>query len=414
MRIVWSCGVAFAAALALGCGGDDVVQGAGGASSSSSSAEGGGGSAASSTTGAGGAGGVAGQGGQGGQGGSEPSVECLGKEVYEAHFALKVDSLCVVASYTASHAQGYPNWPSWGRHGGLLTLQQLSSPQDAFTLTRFGQPTGPSGAMDEKVSASLGLNLSISPLYLNSKALDLANSDATVVGYDVFGSSDGELVIVNASSVLERHDVNGIYDYAMLAAKNEVGRLLYTALTPLDSATSPAKAGLYAADICKGQTGFCGKETLFQSGDATGPVVVDAAGNAFALFPNLANSTQQLRGFLGAKVAFKSPATPGTELASVAGTGSELAALAPIKEDGDGYLLFQPNDSNFVAQDPIVVAYKTDGGSIVGTAPEVGVDLVAEGAGVHLLNDDKGRIWLGVGTGMSETTYFVLDHAPLK
>ena len=111
-------------------------------------------------TGTSGAGGGGGQ-GQGGAGGSGSA--CLDGAVAAPWFTLQTDELCVVEAHHAAVLVGYdPNAnfylrvPTWGRHGGPLTLTPVDD--GTITLSRWAVPSDPQGELvgsDTVVDAGL-------------------------------------------------------------------------------------------------------------------------------------------------------------------------------------------------------------------------------------------------------------------
>jgi hypothetical protein len=65
-----------------------------------------------------------------------------------------------------------------------------------------------------------------------------------------------------------------------------------------------------------------------------------------------------------------------------------------------------------VAQDVIAVRYAVSGDGLLSSGTSPAIDLVTDGASADLVSDAQGRIWLGVSSGMDETTYFVIDRKP--
>ncbi len=376
-------------------------------STTSSSAGNGGSGGSGSSGGSGGSGGATGATGGSGTGGSAPEG-CMDSAVHEPYFSFKLDGLCVVAHYTAPYAQGYPNTPTWGRHGGPLTLEQAMNGGDTVTLHRFSPPDATSGALVKASSGLMALDVATSPLYINTNALDLIPGTPTVVGYDVFGKPDGEMLWLSDKGVEQRFDVNGLFAYATIPGPNNQTRLLYTAVSAVNLADDPPEPGLFAIDICELST-VCGYAALEIRGDASGPIVVDSAGNVIGVFPSLKTGTQEVLGFAVAEVGFKKLGGGGAVLAELEGSGLPLATLAPTTAD-HGIALFQTTNASFEAQDIIAIPYYNDSGELLSTGPVPAIDIVTDKAGADLFNDDQGRIWLGVGTNSDETTYFVIDR----
>ena len=69
---------------------------------------------------------------------------------HEGVFTLDVPELCLVAKYDAPFAAASYAPPTWGRHGGPLTLAQAyngPTPTDELTLTRWAVPTEATGTL---------------------------------------------------------------------------------------------------------------------------------------------------------------------------------------------------------------------------------------------------------------------------
>jgi hypothetical protein len=366
------------------------------------------------TTGAGAGGAGAGGAGAGGalEGGGGASGACLPSSSHADVFTLPAD-LCVVATYDAPFAVASYTPPSWGRHGGPMTLVQAfagADPVDEITLTRWQLPGEPGGSLS--AAEVLGpLAVGASPMaYFASVATDLPGTPWTVVAY-ADATFAGELVALDDDTIADRWSVNGYYWGA--AVGTGTPRLVHTSQGALEDAAG-ATAGLYAADFCAGPA-LCagGAATIDTWGNATGPLAADGAGNVFAVQTDFVSDDQTLRGFAAAAIAPGEPAVTGTDLFTVPGFGSSLAAIAPAG-GAPGWVLFQPQtfDGTVVADDVVGARFSVSGDTLsaVGDA-STAISFTEPNTDVSLMGDGQGRIWLGLATGASSSTFFVIAPA---
>lgn len=370
-------------------------------------------------SGASGSGASGGSGVGGGGGGSG----CLDPSEHAAIFSVDDPGLCVVAHYTAPVRVGLdPNTfqsviPSWGRHDGPLVTQQTfdnGAPINEITLSRFSVPSGASGALGgPMVEGPLAPATTEPNPFMNPWAIDLPFASWTVVGWALFGGTDGEAIMITGGAVAEHFSVVGLYSIAGVQKGND-GRIVHASLTGLEDAMGTQLVGVYATDIC--DTAPCGASiALHVEGDASGPVALDQDGNLFALFPDLAIGDQGLRAWNAASIAPMAAANAGTELARPAGSGTALAALAPKGADA-GYLLFQPFDgSSFTLGNVMMQRYTADMTSVAADGElDTALTLATAGAEVTLMGAPNDTVWVGVVTAESpvESTFFVLARTP--
>ncbi len=350
-----------------------------------------------------------------------PQVKCLDAASYSATFTLADPALCVVAKYTAPFTVGFDTAtfaeiaPTWGRHGGPVTLVQSGK---NVTLTRWKLPAGATGALT--VASTVGpVDTAISPqiapqmLFMNAWAVDLPFNNWTALGWADFGTPNGELILLAGSAIDARFPASGVFAAEGLAAAGK-NRILTASLSALGG--SGASTGLYTADMCGKALCAMGTAQAQKQGNASGPVARDAAGNVFAVFPDIGTKKQQIAGWAAAQIAPGAAAPAGAALATLDGSGVSIAAKAP-SGNLPGFVLFQPAVM-FVSQNVTVLHYAVAAGKIaaLGTAA-AGIVPAKAGSEVRLMSDDQGRLWAGIATGTNpnapESTFFVLDRAPM-
>jgi hypothetical protein len=351
----------------------------------------------------------------------EASVaSCIENSGADAFFAVADTTKCVVGVYTVA----VPALAAltWGRHGGPVGF-------DGKRLVRYAVPATSKGTLTATSTAVTVPNVP-GGVFWGSQALDLPFFPTlkwTAIAYTGSGAAaPGEIVIVDDTGVVaKRYNVNGFFAETAIATSG--GRLLYTGLSPLATAASATNAGgLYAADTCgtaasnprllPESDGTCGaplKVSTWQAG-ASGPVTVDAAGNAFAILSTFGGN-QEMRGFEHDTIARGATATAGTTMFTIPGYTSELAA------DGKA-AYFQPNDSStYAALDVQRVLYTVDANAKMVSpngAPATFLTMTKAGTPVALLTDDKGYLWVGVSNpgaddaGPISSTFFVLADKP--
>ena len=411
-----------------GCG-SDAEPPAAQTTSSAGGGVGGSGGGTGGGNGGGNGGGGGGGGVGGGVGGGAPIEPCLDSGKYEDAFELTEPGLCVVARYEAPFIVGFDeNYvelaPTWGRHGGPLTLKQTGT---AFTLARWKLPPGAEGnlALD---GTPAPIESAISPmnapasLFLNASATDLPFGDWTLVGWSEFGTPKGEALLVGPKGIEQRLSTAGLYAVAGLHTQGRA-RILSASLSGLGQPGSTV--GLYASDFCPaGPTfGACGANSgsvknglVTKAGDASGPVTVDHAGHAFAVFPSLASDEQTIMGYAAETIAPGAATPVATVLATLAGSGTSLAALAPSANEA-GFAFFQPAQT-FVPGNVLIQRYEVvqKGKALAPKgAPSNAIVPKAPGSDVRLMVDDKGRLWasLRVDPKQSKSSFFVIDRRSL-
>jgi hypothetical protein len=403
--------------LALGCS-DETT--------SSNSSNGGNGGTGANTGGNGGAGantgGMGGAGGGMGGAGGVNTLTCLDASEHDAVFTIDAQGLCLVEKYSLPLYVGFdPNTfviivPTWGRHGGPLTMEQASAnglPVDEITLRRWALPMETSG--DLTVGEQLGplqLGAANGNPFLNPTAVDLPFNDWTIVAYDDFGAPSGEAFALNGTTVEQTFDVNGFLAVVGVS-QGANSRMLHASASPIGTPAVDVK-GMYASDICQNPV-VCNAETMHIEGDAGGPLAADTAGNVFGVFPDLAGGMQTLRGFDANEVGPMSAPSAGLAMSTIAGSGLSLAAMAPQGGEA-GWVFFQVLDQNFTYSDPVAQRYDDNGNAIsaVDATLTKALTMVTPGTEVTLMSDDQGRLWVGVADGAMATTstLYVLDRAP--
>lgn len=360
--------------------------------------------------GAAGCGDESGRGGGGsstGTGGGGGGVTCLDAAGFADLFAIADAGWCAVGKYDADAGLGY-QVPSWGSHGGPLTVAQDASGGGA-TLTRWTVPSGATGSLTgAPTSVAAGVP---DGGFLAAQAVDLPFFGWTALAWqNAYPDITGELVMAKGGAVAKTFAVNGAYAFAGVGAEAG-GRLYYTALSRLGQ-SSESVNGLYAVDACGSDLGAgtgCTPPVLVAGwGDVSGPVAVDAAGNVFAVLPSMATGKQEARGFAASAVAPGTGATDGASLFELDGFGSALAAVAPSGEL-DGALVFQPMDTKGAALDVIAQAYTAAGGAVAakGAASKLLTVPASDPPALYLMTDGGGRLWVAA-TSTSSTTFVVL------
>ncbi len=365
----------------------------------------------------GGPSGVGGAGGEpsgvGGGGGTSP---CLESARYEAVFTLEHAELCVEATFTAPFEVGYAITPKWGRHGGPVTLVQIFdgvNPTDEVTITRWSVPVSPEDtlvALETLGPLSLGVGTQAVGPFVSPAVIDLPLSSWSLVGW-TGASSVGEIVALDGATVADRWANVGFFDGATVD-DGTVARLVHTGQSELeDGDAGGAACGVYAADFCSGPA-LCATEptvTVATWGLANGPLARDTSGHIFALNTDYLEETQELRAFHASDMAPGQAGESGTELFTLAGYGSTLAVIDAAPGE-DGIVLFQPVEG-LTPQAVIAQRFRVTGNAVAGQGtPSTALTLVG-GEAITLMNDDSGRVWLGVPSS-GQTRFFVLTRRP--
>lgn len=389
--------VALSMIAAAGCGDDTGGNG------------GSGGTTSTATGGSGGAGGTTSTSSQVGGGGGTGDG-CLAASEHASLFTIADPAYCAVARYEAEIALGY-QLPSWGRHGGPLTVVQDDA-GGGVTLTRWTAPAAATGTL-QKQETHVDIMLPTGA-FISQQATDVPFFGWTAVGWSGgFPDTAGKMILLQGSTIHRSYDVNGAYAMAGVGDATS-GRLLFSALSPLGS-TALGDTALYAADACELPQPDLGAGTGCQAsleiaawGDSSGPVAVDHDGNAFAVLASFGLGSQEARGFSASEVARGAAATPGAKLFELPGFGSSLAAITP-KDGAPGKLVFQPYDASAAPLDVIAQSYLVTGGKLSADgAPQKLLGMpAAGGVSLYLITDDADRLWVAAA-GEKSTTFVVL------
>lgn len=329
------------------------------------------------------------------------AADCLTSSGSGAFFTINDASKCVVGVYTV--AAPSLSTLTWGRHNGPLGFESGAT----LNIVRYAVPQTATGALTPARTAVTVANVP-NGVFWGSQALDFPffpTLSWTAIAYTGSGAGfPGEVIIVNDTGAVQtRYDVNGFF--AETAVATSGGRLLYTGLSPIAaSPTSTNAGGLYAADTCGTAAS---NPRLLPQGDSTcaapfqvstwqagssGPVAVDASGNAFAILSTFGGN-QELRGFEHDTVARGAAAVAGTPLFSMTGYTTELAA------DGKA-AYFQSNDATtYTPLDVQRVSYTVDANAKTISAagsPTTFLTMTKPGTAVALIVDGQGRLWVGV------------------
>jgi hypothetical protein len=396
------CAAAIGIAAAGGCGGSGKsASGTGGGATSTSTTTTS--TSTSSSTGTGGA-------GTGGSG-----VTCLPATAYAGTFTISDATFCAVAVYTADETLS--SQPSWGSHGGPLTLV-ADATGGGVTLERWTAPSGVMGVLT-KTTTHVAAGVPTGA-YLNAQANDLPFFQWTAISWTGPGTATtGEIALIAAGAVATTYTANGPFWLAGISDGAGQGRLLFTGLSPLGAPTTDTN-GLYAADACSAPTQELGAGTgcaasqLIDAWDEySGPIALDKNGNAIVVLTSATADTQEARGYTAAQVARGAPAAKGTTLFSIDGYSGSLAALAPTAT-APGLVVFEPFDAtSYFALDVIEQVYSVTGGVVAASGAPTTLLTVPTmmTTGPSFITDEADRLWVAV-SGTTSTTYVVLQRAP--
>jgi len=322
----------------------------------------------------------------------------------------------LVAKYEAAKEMDFFVSPTWGRHDGPLTLHSVTGGAGGGVaeamVTRWQVPTNATGQLTAQ-DTIVNVNISSNPVFLGAQAVDLPFGNWTAVSWTgQFGSTDGEIIMLDGVNPASRYPVVGIWGVVGLDGGSGTGRVLHTSLTALNDAAGTQTPGVYAADFGSGPT-FSAAVTVATWGDATGAIATDQDGNVFAIQTSYTNGDQSLRGFAATKVAPQAGPAAGDALWTIAGYGTELAAVSP---DGasSGLVFYQPFDSSsYEALNVVVQPYSATTNQITAAGSHSdGLTMTNTNTATKLMTDDDGRLWVGIGTATGVTTFFVLDRSP--
>jgi hypothetical protein len=406
----WISAAIAGAMAASACGGGGATgTGGGGGTTSASTGSTGGGSTASSTgsTGSTGTGGATGTGGGGGGG-----TTCLDGTSFASLFTIADPAFCAVAVYTADESIGYQA-PTWGTHGGPLWF--VADASGGVTLERWTPPAGATGKLTKQTTH---VDTMIpTGAFAGAQAVDLPFFGWTALAWTgAAPSTQGDVIMIKGGAVDRTFAVNGTYGLAGVGTATS-GRLLTTALSPVGAAATDLN-GFYGADACSSPTPDLGAGTgcgapaeIAAWGDASGPVAVDHAGNAFVVLASFGMGTQEARGFASAGVAKGGAPEAGATLFTLPGFGSALAALAPSGSQ-PGLLVFQPFDgTTFAPLDVVAQAYTAGAAVAAQGAPTKLLTVPTDAtAGLSFLGDAQDRLWVASVTSDTSTTFVVLER----
>lgn len=176
-----------------------------------------------------------------------PSADCLAPPAYETIATVPAAAeVCVVGAHAAPGL--FMTAPTWGRHGGLLTVRPGET-DGTITLERWNDPASPTDALnptattiDPMIEGSIDEDV-----FLGYQAIDLVDFDWTLISYTRLDVT-GEVLAIAREAVVERFDMYGFYSGATVGG-DPYGRLLYSGQSELGETTTGAQA-LYAADDC--------------------------------------------------------------------------------------------------------------------------------------------------------------------
>jgi hypothetical protein len=298
----------------------------------------------------------------------------------------------------------YGTLPTWGRHGGLLvsTFDATGGDLSGVSLSRLSAPVGVNGNLVDAGAVAIDLGLGAGN-FPGAQVVDIWGDRSAFAYTGTPFDTEGGLVLLDASALVSDLTLIGGFGLGALSQLPD-DRLLYTALSPVGAA-APLAAGLYVATRCDPGE-LCDGAAIATWGDATGPLAVDAAGNAFAVMTSF-DGSQAARGWSAEQLDAGAAAGPGTDVFAIAGFGSPLAALAPSGAR-EGLLVFQAADATtFLPVAPIAVRYAIADGVVVAEAEE---PFLAAGPDtpVSLVADGEERLWVGVPREGGGSTFVVL------
>ena len=343
------------------------------------------------------------------------SAGCLPAAAYAGTFTIDDPAFCAVAVYTAGEPPS--SQPSWGSHGGPLTVV-LDSAGGGVTLERWTAPAGAMGALT-KATAHVAAGVPMGA-NLGAQANDLPFFGWTAIAWTGPGTATtGQIALIAAGAVASTYSANDPYWLAGFTGGAAEGRLLHTGLSPIGAPSTDVN-GLYAADACSspqqelGAGTGCGAPMRIDAWDEDpGPIALNKNGDAFVVLVSPSTGTQEARGYGAAQVASGAPPVMGATLFTVDGYSGSLAALTPTAS-APGLLVFQPVDETTNdALDVIEQAYTVSGGVVAasGTAAKMLTVPAMMTTGVSFITDGADRLWVAVPGG-SSTTYVVLQRSP--
>lgn len=237
----------------------------------------------------------------------------------------------------------------WGNHDGPMVTTQVYTAQDASAPTpgvlRYtAPPPGVGTTTATSIAFAKATGLPSTLFYGPDGLVDLPNGREAILTYTGSGAAfPGEALLYSKDydRVIARARTNGIYS----AVGASGGTLVYSALSPFASQASATNDnGLYVSSPCGTElvaTGACkAPAKLFGWSGSSGPVAVDALGNAFvaaslgsgdALYGASTNDIVAMAP--ASRVDLGSTGTQGTS--SIAAVGPEGASFGYVF--GKGY-----------------------------------------------------------------------------
>lgn len=223
----------------------------------------------------------------------------------------------------------------WGNHGGPMVTTQVYTAQDAasapgvirYALPQAAQGTATATSVPFVRAAALPSTLFYGP----DGMVDLPNGNEALLTYTGSGAGfPGEALVYTKdyTSLVARARTNGIYSAIGVPS----GAIVFSALSPFSATASATQDnGLYVAARCGAElvaTGACKPPAkLFGWSGSSGPVAVDALGNAFVAASESGGDT--LYGASASEISAIGAAARVT-LGAAGTTGtSSIAAVAP-------------------------------------------------------------------------------------
>lgn len=311
-------------------------------------------------------------------------------------------ALCIVEVYDAPGFTEDSASPTWGRHGGLLTVSATPSGTTADLAISRWSVSGTT--LTRTVSTS-----NVGPITLPATFSPLVDApfDSSFIAWTGASESEGGAFTTSDTAMQKAFTGAGITSFAF-GPPDSLGdvRLFYTGFSPLDGPSANAPS-LYAADFHADGTPIGASMPLATWGIKPGRVTVDRAGHVIALQPTHPNGGYELRGFKAEDVKPGAPAVPGKKMIDLANVPDVLVAIAPSGSEPGLALVQEGINDSWLA---IAVTYKVDV-LLASDGAEGGINAGAADERPLLTVDPAGRLWVGIrsleGPGR---VFFVLDR----
>ena len=339
-----------------------------------------------------------------GGGGGAPAA-CLDDSVTAADFSIKTADLCPIAVYTAPAFEitAGGTVPTWGRHGGLLTLTVDSTVDGAEVHLERWSLAGTE--LDKTDTVITHVSEIPADGFPGTEAIDLPFQNLTAIswtGADFF--SQGGVLFLSDTAVVDSHLATGVTGMAVLGTST-AARFLYTGLSSFGGPTDGTNA-LYYGDFADGTLGTSAAFDTW--GEASGAVGTDADGHVIAINTSFSTNEQIAHGYAATTIAHGSRPAVGTPLLTLGGFGDALATLAPAGAS-PGLALYQPTSgTDFTQQDVTVLRYTVTADAIAAAGNETILQLTTADTNLTLTSDDAGHVWVGAPAAGGGATFYLL------